>query len=290
MSLLSQNLEAFLAISSQGTVHSAAKTLHLTQTGVTQRIRSLENELKTTLFLRSRMGMKLTREGQALLVYCKGVQDLEGFALSQIHNGGIKTKASVNIAGPTSILTSRIAPKCIPLYLKWPELFINFAVDDHPDLIGYLRKGTADLVVTPHSLVPLELESKVLKPQKYLLVCTRLWFKRSLQDIVNQEKIIDFSEIDSTTTRYLQTFGIKSDGALKRVFVNNNETLCQFFCAGVGFGTLCEEIAGPLLKSGHLITLNRGQALKESLALVWHRRPLMPDYFKAVIDQIIKAS
>ena len=63
MSLLSQNLQAFAAIVKQGTVMGAAKELRLTQTGVTQRIRSLEQQLATTLFIRSRKGMKLTSEG-----------------------------------------------------------------------------------------------------------------------------------------------------------------------------------------------------------------------------------
>ena len=78
MRLLSHNLQAFIAVVEQSTVHGAAKQVNLTQTGVTQRIRALESDLQTTLFLRSRKGMKLTREGEALLRYCRGAVDLEG--------------------------------------------------------------------------------------------------------------------------------------------------------------------------------------------------------------------
>ena len=60
MSLLSPPLEAFVAIVRSKTVISAAKDLGLTQTGVTQRIRVLETQLRTTLFIRSRSGMRLT--------------------------------------------------------------------------------------------------------------------------------------------------------------------------------------------------------------------------------------
>ena len=68
MSLLSANLQAFVSVARQGTVHGAAAELYLTQTGITQRIRAIEKELKTTLFLRSRKGMTLTQEGEALYV------------------------------------------------------------------------------------------------------------------------------------------------------------------------------------------------------------------------------
>ncbi|HTL13188.1 MAG TPA: LysR family transcriptional regulator, partial [Bdellovibrionota bacterium] len=66
MSLLSPQLQAFSAIVRTGTVHGAARQLGLTQTGVTQRIRALENTLSATLFVRSRKGMSPTSEGEAL--------------------------------------------------------------------------------------------------------------------------------------------------------------------------------------------------------------------------------
>ncbi len=70
MSLLSPQLEAFVAITRYRTVHAAAVDLHITQTAVTQRIRTLETRLRTTLFTRTRRGMLLTPEGEALLRYC----------------------------------------------------------------------------------------------------------------------------------------------------------------------------------------------------------------------------
>ena len=62
MILLDPQLHAFEAIVKTGTVHAAAKLLHLTQTAVTQRLRMLEQKMKTTLFIRSRRGMQLTTE------------------------------------------------------------------------------------------------------------------------------------------------------------------------------------------------------------------------------------
>jgi LysR family transcriptional regulator (chromosome initiation inhibitor) len=87
MRLLDPRLKAFLKISQIGTVFGSADSLGLTQTAVTQRIRSLENELGITLFTRSRKGMRLTLEGQALLQYCKGAEELEGAVFSKVSGG-----------------------------------------------------------------------------------------------------------------------------------------------------------------------------------------------------------
>jgi LysR family transcriptional regulator (chromosome initiation inhibitor) len=53
MSLLGPNLDAFMAVVAHKTVHAAAEGLCITQTAATQRIRNLEQRLKTTLFVRS---------------------------------------------------------------------------------------------------------------------------------------------------------------------------------------------------------------------------------------------
>ena len=121
MSLLSPNLLAFMAIVKHKTVHSAASAIHLTQTAVTQRIRSLEKNLKITLFVRTRRGMLLTQEGEALLRYCIAAKALEGEALAHIQKTGLDTEVELTISAPTSIMRARIVPACLPIMKKFPK-------------------------------------------------------------------------------------------------------------------------------------------------------------------------
>lgn len=66
------------------------------QTAVTQRIRALEQILKITLFIRSRKGMGLTPEGQALYRYCLGVNELSGETLAGIKGVGVMNEVAIN--------------------------------------------------------------------------------------------------------------------------------------------------------------------------------------------------
>ncbi|MCX6124526.1 MAG: LysR family transcriptional regulator, partial [Proteobacteria bacterium] len=77
MSLLSHNLQAFLAVKNHLTVASAARQLKLTQAAVTIRIQNLERDLSTQLFIRSRRGMKVTPSGEVLARYCQRALELE---------------------------------------------------------------------------------------------------------------------------------------------------------------------------------------------------------------------
>lgn len=286
MSLLSQNLQAFVAIVKNSTVHGAASELGLTQTAVTQRIRALEKELGATFFLRSRKGMQLTQEGESLLRYCKGAEDLEGEVFGQILGAGTDKPVFVSIIGPTSVMTARIVDQCVSLYSAWPQLNLNFILTDTEDRLHAVRSGKASMAIIPPETVPNEMASKMLKPDRYVLVAASRWKGRRMQDILANERLIDFYESDQTSINYLKKFGLLSELGRPRLFVNNNEAIIKLFRQGVGFGTLTQEIAKPLLESGELIAINGGAIMEDPLALTWYSRPEMPGYLKAIVSAI----
>lgn len=286
MSLLSHNIAAFYAVAKIGTVHGAARKLGITQTGVTQRLRALERELGVSLFLRSRSGMKTTVEGEALFRYCCQAEDLEGPVLSQIRGGGERSEVHVTVSGPTSLMTSRVVPQCVPCYAKFPSLQLHFKMTDDDDGAALLRSGLATFAIIARSDVPKDLDSKLLKPERYLLVATSGWKGRRLADILASERIVDFHEHDATTKAYLKRFEL--DGALSRprLYANNNEAIIHLFKAGVGLGVLTAEIAAESIANGSLIALNGGKTLDEHSALCWYPRNEKPGYFAEIIKSI----
>ena len=283
MSLLSPNLKAFLAVVQNQSVHGAARAIGLTQTGVTQRIRSLEKEISSTLFLRSRKGMMLTPEGEALHRYCLGVLELEGLTLSQLSS---KRDSRIKIVGPSSIMNARVIPACIEVVKQFSHLSLDFEISDRPQLIQHLKLGSSQFAVLPVEDVPNEMQSKVLKPEKFVLVGAPIMKTRKLSEILAAEKIIDFDEEDQTSLRYLKRYSLLDKWGGQRIFANGNEAIIQLFKAGIGIGTLTLEVASPHLESGELILLNQKMLLEDPMALVWYARPQMPDYFKEIIRAI----
>lgn len=286
MSLLSPNLMAFLAIVRNQTVHGAARELGITQTGVTQRIRALEASLSTTLFTRSRKGMMQTHEGQALFRYCQAAVDLEGEALSQITGAGKQSTVRVCVTGPSSIMRSRIIPKTLETLKRYTEIAVLFELNDLEIREDGLRSGKAQLAILSRERVAREMDSKVLKPEKYVLVGPANWKKRLVADIVRQERIIDFDPSDTMTFSYLRKFKLLDKAKSERHFLNNTESLVEMFHAGLGYGVLTLEFAKPYLDQGKIVTLNSGEIYENSLALAWYPRPRMPGYFKALVDAI----
>jgi DNA-binding transcriptional LysR family regulator len=130
------------------------------------------------------------------------------------------------------------------------------------------------------------MDSKRLKPDKFVLVAPAVWKKRKWSDILESEKIIDFDENDSTTMDYLKKYRLLGQAKPTRIFVNSNEAIIRLFSGAIGYGTLTEEVAKPHLDSGRLITLNNGAVMEAPHALVWYPRPQMPGYFRELVKSI----
>ena len=284
--LLGPNLDAFLAVVDCKTVQSASRQLGITQTGVTQRIRSLEGRLSTTLFVRSRRGMQLSSEGEALLRYCQNARDLEGEALAKIRSPGVSSSVRVTLWGPTSLMRNRLIPQALPVIKRFPQLSVSFDISDASNGADILREGRAQFVVVARELVSREMESKILRPEEYVLVASKNWAHREVRDIVSRERAIDFNEADLMTHAYLKKYKLLSLVRSERHFVNNNESLLEMLHEGLGYGVLTREFASLFGPRNGIAVLNDGRALENRLALAWFPRPNPAGYFKALIEAL----
>lgn len=286
MNLMSPQLQAFMSVVETKTVHAAAALLNLTQTAVTQRIRALETQLRTTLFIRSRRGMELTPEGEALLRYCQTVKVLEGETIAKISGAGHISEIEVRIVGPSSTMRSRIIPNLIEVIKKFPNLLLRFIFSDADNLQQQLKAGNCDFAILTATNAAPEMSTKALMPERYKLVCSSKWKKYSLDSILQNQRIIDFYASDQMTLNYLQHFNLLPSMQKTRHFVNNIDAIAELVAAGVGYTTLTEEFASRYIHEGKIIFLNDAKHYEYQPLLAWYPRTEMPDYFATVIANI----
>lgn len=287
MSLLSPSLEAFWAVVQKGTVLEAAKMINLTQTGVTQRIRSLEKQLGVTLFTRSRKGMRLTNEGESLLRYVKAARDLEGETLS-ILNGETSPQVEIYISGPSTALKSRLMPKLAGVISKHPQLRVRLDFCDDGGVLGKLKSGRAHIgLISPH-LVGSELASSPLEPQRYFLIGPTGWKKRKLEEILSQESIVNFEPLCGTTVNLIKKYKRSLKPQPLNHTVNNIEAALSLVKSGVGFSAMPHDLIQSHLKDGSLALLSREVFLDEPLSLAWYPRREMPPYLNDLLSAFTK--
>jgi len=286
MSLLSPQLQAFIAVVKHKTVHAAAESLSLTQTAVTQRIRTLEQSLKSTLFIRSRRGMEPTREAEALWRYCLAAKELEGEVLAQIQDAGLAQEVELTIAGPSSMMHSRILPACMATMKTYPNLLLHFNVADTQDRHQLLKSGQCDFAVIEKTQMASQMQIKALQPEEYVLVCSQHWQGRTLDDIIKNERIIDFNEQDQMTFQYLNQFNLLEKANQSRYFVNRTDNMALLVANELGYTALAKEFAHTYIETNQLMVLNEHKVYRHESLLAWYARPEPPAYFQAILNSI----
>ncbi len=283
MSLLSDPLKAFIQVSEQGTVLGAASVLGITQTAVTQRIRSIEKSLGVTLFLRSRKGMLKTKEGEELYTYCKNVLRLESESLSFQKDIALNRNVQISICGSTSIIRSNIVPQLRKLMKSYPQLHVNIQIDDFEDRIKKLKSGQIDFACIRSQDVPNEIEGKPLTPNRFVLVGPSIWNKRAIKDIVRSERIIDFGPSDDMAFLYLKKFKLIDLVRNDRNSVNNIESLIDLIDDGHGYGILEEKFLELFVDKRKIAILNGSNYIENKMALCWMPRPVYSKLFTEII-------
>lgn len=149
MALSSLQLEAFVAVASSGTFSGAARTLHISQSALSQRVLNLEEQLGTTLFVRAPGGVQLTVAGIELLKYCRIKDTLETELTARIQGGDAQAlSGTVRIAGISSAMRSLVLPALAPVLGEHPGLRLEAQVRELRELPKLLRTGECDFAVT----------------------------------------------------------------------------------------------------------------------------------------------
>jgi LysR family transcriptional regulator, chromosome initiation inhibitor len=288
MSLLSANLQAFMAVKAHLTVASAAHSLKLTQAAVTLRIQNLERDTEATLFVRSRRGMRLTNAGEVLARYCQRVMEIEAEVLPDL-NPAATTSMSVPLVvqGPSSAIKTRVLPY-LESYLKKHQIInLEIRVDDLGFGIDRLKSGACDIVIAQRSHVGKEFDSKLLKPERYILVAPMAWKKREPREIIAEERMIDFDPSDTMTTDFLEKFQLIKSARADRHFVNITDYISALLVDGLGYSVLPEQDAAAHLKDGTLFNMYPGKTLNYEIALAWYPRKQMPQSFRDFIKMVL---
>ena len=130
----SADLRVFEAVARTGGIGRAAQELHTVQSNVTTRVRLLEQDLGTPLFVRHSRGVSLTPAGRRLLPYAERVRDLLAQAHRAVADDGTPQ-------GPLLLGSLETAAA-----LRLPRILADFA-QAHPAVDLSLTTGTtAELV------------------------------------------------------------------------------------------------------------------------------------------------
>ena len=154
-----EQVRTFLAVVANGSFLEAATRLHVTQSTVSTRIRTLESYLGVSLFVRNRSGASLTQAGRRFLRHAKSLL----LTLEQAkHDVGLPSRFRASITvGARIALWDVFLPEWLGILRRSaPDISIRSEIGFEEDLMRRLIEGTMDagLMYTPQHSPGLQIE------------------------------------------------------------------------------------------------------------------------------------
>lgn len=271
MTLSSNHLEAFLALSQTLNFTKAAASLHITQSALSQRIMNLEKELETALFIRDRAGLRLTEAAQKLVRYCRCKNSLEEEFLSGIK--GKELAGVIRIGGFSSVMHSVIVPSLADLVARNSKLRLQVVVDELSNLPARLHRGEIDYMVLDKREPREELEALHLGSEKNVLV-QRKRYK-------GPEIFIDHDENDRVTFEYLKLSGKKLK-SIERHYLDDIHGLMSGVRCGLGRAVVPRHL---LTGEKEIEILHPNTVYEMPVYLYFYTQP----YYSKLHEQVVEA-
>jgi DNA-binding transcriptional LysR family regulator len=127
-------LQIFKTVAEEGGVTRAAVKLHRVQSNVSTRLKQLEDQLGTTLFLRQNRKLVLSPEGRLLLAYADRLLRLSAEAEAALHDG--TPRGTLRLGTLESTAASRLPPILARYHLTYPDVRIELVTGTTGALIA----------------------------------------------------------------------------------------------------------------------------------------------------------
>ena len=279
--------ETIAVVIDEGTLDAAARRLHITPSAVSQRIKTLEEQLGRVLLVRSKPA-RPTEAGAAVVRLARQAALLEHDAIAML---GADPDDAARITMPLAVNADSLATWFLAplarLSQQHPVVF-ELHRDDQDFTAGLLESGTVMGAVTSRATPVAGCRVSVLGAMRYEAVATPAYVTRWFGDGVHARSlaaapVVDFDRRDDLQTEWLRATG--ADPALPpRHYVPASNDFAISVRLGLGWALLPRFQSQDALDRGELVPLGGAPV---DVPLHWQQWNLRSELLDAVADAIV---
>ena len=268
-------LECLAAIVESGGFEKAAQRLHVTQSAVSQRLRTLEEQAGSVLVVRGRP-LRPTRAGQLLLKHAQQLRLLRADLARDMqelapHTAATSATASMAVAVNADSIATWALDAFTPLVQA--GLPLEVITDDQDFTQEWLRSGEVLGCVTTLGQPLQGCQVLPLGAMRYVAVAAPDYAARHLPQGLqahnfHQVPFLCFNRKDDMQAEFVARLLGLSRVVLQSLYLPNSEAQVRAVEAGWGVGVLPELLVRDRLTRGCLIDVAPGTML--SIDLYWH--------------------
>ena len=279
--------ETVAAVVDEGTLDAAARRLRITPSAVSQRIKTLEEQLGRVVLVRSKPA-RLTGAGTAVVRMARQFALLEHDTLVELGGGGSDaSRTTVPLAVNADSLATWFLEPLGRLSERHPVVF-ELHSDDQDFTASLLESGTVMGAVTSRSTPIAGCRVSTLGAMRYEAVATPAFAKRWLPDAsspstLSQAPLVDFDHRDDLQTRWLRACGI-DETLPSRHYVPASHDFATAVRHGLGWALLPTFQSHDALDAGDLVRLG-GPPI--DVPLYWQQWNLRSPLLDAIAEEIV---
>lgn len=238
------SIKYFLSVARHGSLSKAAYSLGISQSALSQSMKSLEESLGVSLFSRNTRGIILSKEGEILYKNASiGNNFFEEAIIKTLRTNKFDDNKDFIIDVSGSLFNIFLAPIMNDIVNKYPN--INFKIvsrTSENDVVKILQNRKADLIIlkTGDNFILKEVSSRKLKDLNYYLVYNPEYFK--LDDNMKIDDVKDIPIIRKHRTgRYDNSWIMVSFSQV--ITCSSDRNILELIKKGVGIGIYPIELA-----------------------------------------------
>lgn len=233
----SSQLQVLMALTKAESLSQAAENLGITQSAVSQNIKTLESKVGFSVITRQGKKMVLTPGGRKLAKLSKNYSKRFEDMISEIQQEKNKIIGGITVGTMFGIGKSWVATRLIDFAGHFSELNIKVQMDYPDKLIREFENRDIDCLILPSDITPAHSESEILHNEMSTLVFPKelnIDSETGLKDIM-EHPLIFFEEKDHLFYTWCkQRFGQVPRGASPRLVVNAFGQILQAVNEGLG--------------------------------------------------------
>lgn len=232
--------KVFYYVASSLSFSEASKKLYISQSAVSQSIKTLEKKLEQPLFIRSTKKVQLTPAGSLLLKHIEPAMNLIARGESQLLESGALGLGQLHIGATDTICRYFLVPYLKEFHSKFPNVPIKVTNATSFQCVDLLDQRKVDLIVTnfPNPKLNHDYIQKTVLKFHDVFIANQKYFDLTQQEIPFEElKEYPIMMLDrhSTTSEFLHNLFIQHQLELiPDVELSSNDLLIDLARIGLG--------------------------------------------------------
>ena len=183
-------LQIFKTVAEEGGITKAAAKLHRVQSNVTTRVKQLEEQLGTALFLRQNRKLTLSAEGKVLLAYADQLLRLASEAETVLRDG--TPRGLLRLGTLESTAATRLPPILSRYHLAHPQVRIELVTGTTGALIAKVLDYQIEAAFVAEPFSGKNLESHPAFNEELVLIAPKSYAKITRPKDIGRKTIIAF--------------------------------------------------------------------------------------------------